>query len=195
MLWSLANENSLGLGFGDSRFGDNRRHLAATDRFKVLYASLDPKACFLETVIRDRRQHPLVLPDTVVRRYRCLHLLVLRPLRLLDLTGDAPTLMRVPTDVRSWSNHSLSQAWALAIHEHPARVDGIRYPCRHDETLINIALFDRAFSGPQGPALRIVADPWPDYDALIDALLERYGIREIADMDTASMPDPDETVP
>lgn len=187
--------HGLGAGTGNSRFSDNRDLLPHSERFKILYMAIDPRACFLETVIRDRRNYPFILPDTAVRRFRCVHLKVVRQLQLVDLTGDGPTRMRVPTDVRGWSHHALSQAWALAFHHHPAHVDGIRYPCRHDERLINIALFDRALSGPRGPGLRIVADPWPNYDGLVDQWLEHYHIQEIVDLDTASMPDPDEGMP
>ncbi|NBC14157.1 MAG: RES domain-containing protein [Gammaproteobacteria bacterium] len=187
--------DGLGAGLGNSRFSDNRELIPDSERFRILYMASDPRACFLETVIRDRRNYPSVLPDSVVRRFRCVHLQVVQPLQLVDLTGDALTRMRIPTDVRGWSHHALSQAWALAFHQHPAQVDGIRYPCRHDETLTNIALFDKALTGSEEPGLQIVADPWPDYDALIDDLLVRYRIEEIADLDTAAMPDPEESTP
>jgi hypothetical protein len=40
--------------------------------------------------------------------------------------------------------YAVTRAWALALHEHPSRPDGIRYRARHDDDGFAIALFDRA---------------------------------------------------
>ena len=64
-------------------------------------------------------------------------------LALVDLRGDGPVRMGVPTDAVRAADPSLGQAWAKAFHDHAAAPDGIVYPSRFDgET--NLALFDRA---------------------------------------------------
>lgn len=40
-------------------------------------------------------------------------------------------------------DRGLPQRWALALHRHPERPDGLYYRVRHDQSRIGIALFDR----------------------------------------------------
>jgi RES domain len=66
-------------------------------------------------------------------------------LRLIDLTGDNAVRMGIPSDVARSSRQGLARSWSVAIHEHPATVDGICYLSRlNSET--NLALYDRAIS-------------------------------------------------
>jgi hypothetical protein len=68
-----------------------------------------------------------------------------RPLRLVDLTtGPALRRLSPTTDSRiSTGTHAVSQRWAAAFWNHPARPDGILYPCRRAPELHSVALFDR----------------------------------------------------
>ena len=62
---------------------------------------------------------------------------------LVDLRGDGPLRMGIPSDVARGSKQSLARRWSLAIHEHPFQPDGIIYPSRlNGET--NLAVYDRA---------------------------------------------------
>ena len=56
--------------------------------------------------------------------------------------------MGIPTDVVRASAHTLSRVWSAALHDHPAKVDGIIYPSRLNDE-VNLAVFERAV-----PALR-----------------------------------------
>lgn len=68
---------------------------------------------------------------------------VREPLRLLDLTGDGPVRMGVPSDVVRGSHQSLARKWSVAFHDQPAAVDGIIYPSRlNNET--NLAIYGRS---------------------------------------------------
>jgi hypothetical protein len=71
------------------------------------------------------------------------------PLRLVDLRGDGPLRMGVPSDVVGATRQALARAWSLAFHEHPMKPDGIIYPSRLNEE-INLAIYDHAI-----PRLRV----------------------------------------
>ena len=135
------------LGFGKSltRFSDARRRVPA-NRFGVLYLGSSLKVCFVEGVMRDQgdgRIDDLLLDerDLAIRSYATIE--VTAALSLVDLRGDGPLRMGIPSDVARGSKQSLARRWSLAIHEHPAQPDGIIYPSRlNGET--NLAIYDRA---------------------------------------------------
>jgi|GEM_PF-959842 len=174
---------SLGFGKGPSRFSDPRDHLAPERRFGVVYASKEPAACFLETLVRDHRAYPLLVPKARIRSFRCAHLAVRQPLLLADLRADGPARMRIPTDAKAWRRHDISRPWAQAFFEHPSGLDGICYPCRHNETLTNLAIFDRALVKAGEPSFDVLGDDWEGYEPLIVDLLHRYTIRLLPEVD------------
>lgn len=53
-----------------------------------------------------------------------------RDLKLLDLRGDGPVRMGIPSDVVHGAKQSPARAWSVAFREHPAAIDGIIYPSR-----------------------------------------------------------------
>ena len=142
----------LGFGKGPSRFSDPRRRVEA-NRFGVLYLGQTMKVCFLEAVLRDRRDGtagslPIQEDELDVRRFADVE--VVAPLRLVDLREDQAVLMGVPSDVHRSSRHTLGRMWSVAFHEHPASPDGIVYPSRLNGHT-NLAVYGRAV-----PKLRAV---------------------------------------
>lgn len=143
----------LGYGKSPSRFSDPRRRLPA-NRFGLLYLGSSLKVCFVEAVMRDQGDghiDDLLLDerDLAVRSYAKIE--VAAALSLIDLRGDGPLRMGIPSDLARSSKQSLARRWSLAIYEHPAEPDGIIYPSRlNGET--NLAIYDRAI-----PKLRAVA--------------------------------------
>lgn len=135
----------LGYGKSPSRFSDPRRRVP-DNRFGVLYLGSSLKVCFVEAVLRDHgdgRIDNLLLDerDLAVRSYAVIE--VALPLTLVDLRGDGPLRMGIPSDVVRGSRQSLARRWSLALHEHPAQPDGIIYLSRlNGET--NLAIFGRA---------------------------------------------------
>lgn len=98
----------------------------------------------------DNRIDDLLLDerDLAIRSYATIE--VRRPLSLVDLRGDGPLRMGIPSDVVRGSKQSSARRWSLAIHEHPSQPDGIVYPSRlNGET--NLAVYDRAI-----PKLRAI---------------------------------------
>lgn len=135
----------LGYGKSPSRFSDPRRRVAAS-RFGVLYLGDSLKVCFLETVLRDRREglvDDLPIEEVELTQRRYAEITTTAELHLVDLRGDNAVRMGVPTDVVRARRQNLARRWSLAFHEHPAQPDGIIYPSRLNGAT-NLAIYDRA---------------------------------------------------
>lgn len=135
----------LGFGKAATRFSDPRRRSEA-NRFGVLYLGETLKVCFVEAVLRDARNgsvgdYPIEETELAQRRYS--EAVVTAPLRLVDLRGDGPIRMGIPSDVAGASRQHLARAWSLAFYTHPDRPDGIIYPSRLNRET-NLAIYDRA---------------------------------------------------
>lgn len=135
----------LGYGKSPSRFSDPRRRVDA-NRFGVLYLGDSLKVCFLETVLRDRREglvDDLPIEEVELTQRRYAEITTTADLRLVDLRGDNAVRMGVPTDVVRAQRQNLARRWSLAFHEHPSEPDGVIYPSRLNEAT-NLAIYDRA---------------------------------------------------
>lgn len=132
------------LAYGPQFFGrsGNNRFDAPGGEFSSLYAGADAAVCFIETFghatgirIVDRQELSARGLARIVPQ---------RPLRLVDLTSSG--LARLGADARLTvgESYDVPHRWALALHEHPERPDGILYTARHDPARICAALFDRA---------------------------------------------------
>jgi len=122
----------LGYGKSPSRFSDPRRRVAAR-RFGVLYLGDSLKVCFLETVLRDRREglvDDLPVDEAELTQRRYAEITTIAELRLVDLRTDNAVRMGVPTDVVRAQLQNLARRWSLAFYEHPSKPDGIIYPSR-----------------------------------------------------------------
>lgn len=145
----------LGYGKSPSRFSDPRRRVDA-NRFGVLYLGDSLKVCFLETVLRDRREgifDDLPVEEVELTRRRFAEIATTADLRLVDLRGDNAVRMGVPTDVVRAQRQNLARRWSLAFHEHPSQLDGIIYPSRLNGGT-NLAIYDRAI--PKLQAKRVL---------------------------------------
>jgi hypothetical protein len=135
----------LGFGKGRSRFSDPRRRIAV-NRFGVLYLGSSLRVCFLEAVLRDERDGVVgdfPMPESELHTRRYAEIRVRSALRVLDLRGDGPVRMGIPSDVVRSSRQSLARSWSVAFHEHPEGIDGIIYPSRLNNAT-NLAVYDRA---------------------------------------------------
>ena len=53
-------------------------------------------------------------------------------------------LSKIGTDMQLLTGkHASSRKWALRFARHPAKIDGISYPSRHDNARSNLAIFDQ----------------------------------------------------
>src|SRR5262249_14709008 len=135
----------LGYSKGPSRFSAPRRR-ALMNRFGVLYLGSTLKVCFLEAILRDRRNG--VIDDYAVResKLRSRRYALIEPtsrLYLVDLRGDGCVRMGIPSDVPRRANQALARRWSLAFYEHPSQPDGVIYSSRLNEAT-NLAIYDRA---------------------------------------------------
>lgn len=96
-----------------------------------------------------------------------------RRLRLVDLTG--PGLAQLGADGRlaAGDSYDISQAWTLAIFNHPSNVDGILYRARHDPELRCAAIFDRAAAILECMVIGAWSDP--HLRDVLAKILDRYG--------------------
>jgi hypothetical protein len=144
-LYPRRHGNPLGHGKAPSRFSDPRP-LAPHDRYGVVYFGSSLKACILEAIVRDwgdARLGDLIIARRELEDTVCAEIEPLTSLQLVDLTGDGPVRMGVPSDAVRAADQSLGQQWGLAFWEHDAKPDGILYPSRLNNEP-NVAIFDRA---------------------------------------------------
>jgi len=144
----------LGYGKTGSRFSDPRRRVAR-NRFGGLYLGSSLKVCFVETIIRDSRDGSAAesLPLAGLELWQYAKIEVIDPLSLVDLRGDGPVRMGVPSDVARGKKQTLARTWSVAFHDHPDAPDGIIYPSRLNEET-NLMIYARAVSKLQ--AVRVV---------------------------------------
>ncbi len=138
--------DALGFGKNESRFSDPRTDLPESERFGVMYVGSSPKVCFVEAILRDSRDGvvgELLLAEKEITDRDYAEIEVAEDLLVVDLRGDHPVQMGIPSDVIGGRDQSAARQWSLAIHDHPARPDGILYPSRLNEE-INLAVFERA---------------------------------------------------
>jgi hypothetical protein len=140
-LYETTYPDPLGWGPGLSRFSD------PTGRaFGLVYLGSSAKVAFLETILRDAvngRGADCVVELAEIEKRSLASIRPTGDLRLVDLTGDGPVRMGVPSDVVGASDQSLAQAWSVAFHGHSDQPDGVYYPSRLNEERC-IALYDRA---------------------------------------------------
>lgn len=135
----------LGFGKTPSRFSDPRKR-AEVNRFGVLYLGESLEVCFLEAVLRDRRDGAigdLPIEEQELRALQYAEIGVDAALVLVDLRDNRAIKMGVPSDVARASSQSLSRAWSAAFHEHPQAPDGVIYPSRLNGHS-NLAVYNRA---------------------------------------------------
>ncbi|WP_437785808.1 RES family NAD+ phosphorylase [Sorangium sp. So ce1097] len=151
------------------RSGDNRFDAPAGE-FGVLYAGKDAHCAFIE-VFGHATGARLVEQGELAARGLA-RIAARRPLRLVNLAGGG--LARLGADARLTSGESYAAAhrWALAIHDHPRRPDGIVYAARHDPSRVCAALFDRASADLEVTPLGSLADP--AHAALLARVLDTY---------------------
>jgi hypothetical protein len=139
--------NPLGYGKTLSRFSDPRKRAIPDNLlFGVLYLGTSLNVCFVETILRDRRNgiigdFPIPESELRVRQYAVIEVGI--GLNLVDLTGNGALRIGMPSDVLRGSRQGAARHWSLAFYDHSTAPDGIMYPSRlNGET--NLAIYDRA---------------------------------------------------
>ena len=124
--------------FGRSRAN---RFDAPAGEFGVLYVSGDAHGAFIETF--GHATGTLSVSEAELRARELSLVRASRELRLVDLRGEGLARMGADSQLTGGTDYGLAQRWALAIHEHRRRPDGILYRARHDPARTSVALFER----------------------------------------------------
>lgn len=135
---------------------------APGDEYGVLYAAPTFSACMFETIIRGRFEAgrlPLLVDEHLLatRSVAYLGLAADRLLRLADFTQSLAPLGGNAA-VLSTPNYEISQAWSVAVHDHPAQFDGLYFRSRYSGEPC-VALFDRASVVSHGPSIPLINEP------------------------------------
>lgn len=124
----------------------------------MLYLGSSLKVCFLEAVLRDERDGVVgdyLMDETELDTRRYAEVELREALKLIDLCGDGPVRMGVPSDVPRGSKQTLARKWSVALHDHPEQADGIIYPSRlNGET--SLAVYDRAVRKLIAPRVHVL---------------------------------------
>jgi len=157
----------LGYGSGLSRFSD------PTGRaFGVIYLGSTAKVTFVETILRDRgdgRGRDCVIAWDEIESRILASIVPLEPMVVVDLTGDGPLRMGVPSDVVGARDQSSARAWSAAFYGHSTAPDGVLYPSRLNEERC-LAIYDRAVRKLEVAAAPRLPDCRSELAAILDDL-------------------------
>jgi hypothetical protein len=131
----------LGMGYGLTRFA------SPTKVYKLVYLAADPKTSIAEAIVRDRFQHKAHrrMTEEEFDLWSMCSITRSDTFKLLDLRGDGPTLLNIPTDAINGRNHRAGRAFSERLYNQTA-LDGILYPSRFTKKDC-VALYDRALTG------------------------------------------------
>jgi hypothetical protein len=145
-LYRISRHSSGEPYFGRSagnRFDDNSR--PPSKRFGTCYLGLTLQVAIAETVLHDLMPdsgHFVVPPDELeskqVVRFEG------RTLKLAKLTGTALKRIVGSSEISTSFPYDLPQAWAMAFHAHPAKVDGLLYMSKQVNDAQAVVVFSRA---------------------------------------------------
>lgn len=139
--------------------------------YGVLYAALERRGAFAETLLRNPGQTLLFEEDDIKPR-ACATYSLIRSLRVVRLHGFGLHRIGATASVCSCQPpYGAPQAWSSAFYHHPAQADGILYRSRHDDDARCLALFDRA-----ADALGPPKEDLPLWGGWFFELMDLYGV-------------------
>lgn len=154
-------KNPLGAKPGNSRF------CAKSDKHAVLYAARFYETAFAEVVIRNRFDNgkARLINQSELESINAVTIRTKAPLSILDLTGNNPMSVGIPSAVLRNTDHRSGRAFARNLHKYRIEVDAILYPSRFN-TALCIGVFDRAISKLE-PSVKIPLHRHPDTEGVL----------------------------
>lgn len=126
-----------------NRFDDHSR--PPSKRFGTCYLGLSLQVAIAETVLHDLMPeggHFVVPPDELESKH------VVRfqggTLKLAKLTGTALKRIVGSSEISTIFPYDLPQAWAMALHAHPEKIDGLLYMSKQVNDEQAVVIFNRA---------------------------------------------------
>jgi hypothetical protein len=144
---------------------------APAGEFGVLYMAADAHGAFIETFGHETGARFVTATELAQRGLAVVT--PARTLRLVDLRGNGLARMGADAALASGLDYHLARRWALAIHDHPRRPDGILYRARHDPGRMCAAIFDRAGGELAASTLGTLRDD--AHRRLLGDILDTYG--------------------
>jgi RES domain len=130
-------------GFSSSLYFDRSgkgRFDSPGQGYGILYVGEDVYASWIECYGRSHGARGV--SEMVLKQRDLYEIESQRPLVFADVTGSG--LVKLGADSRLSSGaYATARQWAQAIHDHPQKVDGIRYRSRHDDARYCYGIFDR----------------------------------------------------
>ena len=139
--------------------------------YGVMYVARDAHGAFVETF--GHKTGIRLIERSRLAQRGLAKVTVDRPLRLVDLRAEGLARLGADEALTAGPDYAISQAWSLALHEHPRKPDGVIYRARHDPSRFSAALFERVKPHLRArPVGRSLMDP--KNAALLGELLDGY---------------------
>jgi len=128
----------LGMGYGETRFA------SPSKAFKLVYIAEDLPTAIAEAIVRDRFEGETVrrLMMADVKEWGVCEVTATRPLRLLNLRGDACFKLGISTDIVGAKAHAEARAFSQELYD-ATDLDGLIYHSRLRRKNC-MAIYDRA---------------------------------------------------
>jgi len=157
---------------GDRRLDDINPHV--TDRFGTCYLGFEYAVAFAESVLHNAepKAGAIHIPTAEVADRFMLSFKGSRKLKLANMTGTHLLRLGGNGELSGTSRYAKPQAWAKAVADHPANVDGMIYMSRRINDRPAVVLFNRSAGKKpvitMDKAIRLYYHP--DYSATIAVL-------------------------
>lgn len=176
------DKGSVWFGPGPGRPAEYRFDAPAGE-YGVCYLGRSEMAAFVETFFRDLPMRVLSRANLELRAISTLTLK--RNVRVVRVYGPSLAKLGATTAVTGaklviptglvGQPYAHSQAWSLALHEHPAAPTGIQYRSTHDDTLLCVALFGNRATGALD--MTTVGAPLSGEKQFLARAIRRYRMR------------------
>lgn len=135
------HKDPLGAKPGNSRFCAN------SDKHSVFYAARLYETAFAEVIIRNRFDNgkARLINHSELEAINAVAIRSREPLCILNLTGNNPISVGIPSAVLRHSDHRSGRAFARNCYKFKPEIDAVLYPSRFN-TALCIGVFDRAIS-------------------------------------------------
>jgi hypothetical protein len=165
--WYRLNDREFSSSLYFDRSG-NGRFDGPAQGYGILYVGADVHASWIECYGRTLGEKGV--SENTLRQRNLYAIDSQRSLIFADVTGSG--LAKMGADARLSSGlYHVARQWAQAIHDHPQKVDGIRYRSRHDDERYCYGIFDRCSSELQEQNLGNLLESHP---SLLAEILNCY---------------------
>ncbi|HRO59095.1 MAG TPA: RES family NAD+ phosphorylase [Burkholderiaceae bacterium] len=153
----LTGEPHFGRG-ANSRFDDPRK--SPRSGYGTCYLATDLTVAIAETLLHDEApmRNGFHIAETEVLERHVIRFSGTASLVLADLAGPALKALVGSSELSTVVPYDIPQAWGLALHRHPQKVDGLLYMSRHVNDRKAIVVFGRAAAKLAGATSRPLID-------------------------------------